>query len=141
MSAVYSGLEFKTRLEAQWAAFFDLAGWSWWVNPAPVADWKPDFKVSFNCGHSECGGKHTLLVSVMPVADIAAFKGHPCTMHNYGVCVGQDEWRADGGAAFGASPAVTLWEISHGAGGGTESMPSRVDDSSTLWVRASELIK
>ena len=141
MSAIYSGLEFKTQLEAQWAAFFDLAGWNWWINPAPVGDWKPDFKVSFKCGHSECSGEHTLLVSVLPVTDLTAFKGHPCTLHNYGVRVKQDECRADGGAAFGYSPAVTLWEISHGAGGGSENMDFRVDDASTLWARASKHVK
>ncbi|WP_274875111.1 hypothetical protein [Sinorhizobium meliloti] len=28
MTALYDGLQFKTPLEAQWAAFFDLAGWN-----------------------------------------------------------------------------------------------------------------
>ena len=47
MSSYYKGLEFRTHLEAKWAAFFDLAGWSWWVNPIAIGDWRPDFKVTF----------------------------------------------------------------------------------------------
>lgn len=70
MSFVYDGLEFATRLQAHWAAFFDLAGWQWWSNPAAIGDWKPDFKVRFECGHSECRGHHTLLVSVLPVGSV-----------------------------------------------------------------------
>ena len=38
MGAIYKGLQFKTALEARWAAFFDLAGWEWHVNPACVGD-------------------------------------------------------------------------------------------------------
>lgn len=55
MGAIYKGLQFKTALEARWAAFFDLAGWEWHVNPVCVGDWSPDFWVSFPCSHSECG--------------------------------------------------------------------------------------
>lgn len=141
MSAVYNGLEFRTRLEAQWAAFFDLADWKWWSNPAPVDEWKPDFKVSFRCSHSECNGQHTLLVGILPVANLSAFSGHPCMQHNYGVRVEPDDWRADGGAAFGSSPAVTRWEISHGAGGGIETLTDRVSDAQLLWSKAEQLVK
>ena len=49
MGAIYKGLQFKTALEARWAAFFDLAGWEWHVNPVCVGDWSPDFWVSFPC--------------------------------------------------------------------------------------------
>ena len=45
MGAIYKGLQFKTALEARWAAFFDLAGWEWHVNPVCVGDWSPDFCV------------------------------------------------------------------------------------------------
>lgn len=33
MTAVYDGLQFRTPLQAQWAAFFDLAEWEWRANP------------------------------------------------------------------------------------------------------------
>lgn len=85
MSNVYNGLYFKTPLEATWAAFFDLAGWTWHTNPVAVGNWKPDFVVSFKCDHSECCGHHTLLVSVLPIDTVQGFGQHPCTTNNYGV--------------------------------------------------------
>lgn len=141
MPAVYNGLVFKTRLEAKWAAFFDLAGWTWWANPAPLGDWQPDFKVSFPCGHSECGPAHVLLVAVLPVSSIEEFKGHPCLTHAYGAKNATGEWQADGGAAFGTGPSITQWEISHGAGGGQEDLYSRVDDADVLWRKADALVE
>lgn len=141
MPAIYDGLVFRTRLEAQWAAFFDLADWSWWANPAPVNNWQPDFKVSFKCGHSECSGKHTLFLSVLPLSSLESFRDHPCMTHSYGVRDEHGQWFADGGAAFGNSPEVTSWEISHGAGGGIENVEFRVDNANSIWKRASELIE
>lgn len=141
MSAVYNGLEFTTHLQARWAAFFDLAGWAWWTNPAPVGDWKPDFKVTFPCGHSECPPEHTLLVAVLPVASIHSFDGHPCMSHAYGVKNSQGEWLADGGAAFGSAPSITQWVISHGAGGGSEDVHFRVHNADALWQEAGDLVK
>lgn len=141
MSSSYNGLEFKTRLEARWAAFFDLAGWSYWTNPIAVGDWRPDFKVTFRCGHSECDESHTLLATVLPVHDLADFKNHPCANNAYMVRSQDGDWLADGGAAFGLSPKVTQWEISHGAGGGIENIYYRVDDADALWARTDGLVK
>lgn len=140
MSAQYQGLEFKTRLEAQWAAFFDLAGWKWWANPAPVDEWRPDFKVSFKCAHSECDGQHTLLVAVLPVQKLTAFEGHPSLLHRYGVKGATGSWVADAGAAFGASPQVSQWEMSHGAGGGVDNVPAWVPAANELWAKAEKML-
>jgi hypothetical protein len=63
MSANYNGLRFSTSLLAQWAAFFDLAGWSWWSNPQAIDSWQPDFKVEFPCVHPECGGSPKLEIT------------------------------------------------------------------------------
>lgn len=35
----------RSRLEARWAAFFDLIGWSWVYEPYDTGDWIPDFLV------------------------------------------------------------------------------------------------
>lgn len=140
MPHVYNGLEFKTHLEAHWAAFFDLAGWKWWTNPAPVDDWRPDFRVSFKCGHSECGEEHTLLVAVLPISKLGAFDGHPCLAHRYGAQGADGRSTADAGAAFGTSPAVTTWEMSHGAGGGVFDVRQWVDGADELWAQAGTLI-
>ncbi|WP_397452107.1 hypothetical protein [Pseudomonas sp. NA-150] len=138
---IYDGLAFPTQLHAQWAAFFNLAGWTWAANPASVADWVPDFRVSFDCGHSECSGNHTILISVLPVTNIDGVLGHPALKHCYLVEDQQGRWLADAGAVFGSTPSATRWEMSHGAGGGTEEVGNWVDNPSSLWIQAASAIR
>jgi hypothetical protein len=143
MTAIYNRLLFKTKLEARWAAFFDLAGWEWHVNPVSVDDWSPDFRVTFECGHSECGGSHTLLVAVLPISKIENFEFHPCLSYRYGVpdrFKGEGQSAEDGGAAFGNGPSVTRWEISHGSGGGAEDLYFRVPNADELWRQTEHLV-
>ncbi len=40
---VYKGIEFRSRLEATWAAFFDQMGWRWEYEPFDMDGWLPDF--------------------------------------------------------------------------------------------------
>jgi len=40
---VYGAICFRSRLEATWAAFFDLCGWSWAYEPIDLEGWVPDF--------------------------------------------------------------------------------------------------
>ncbi|WP_202602934.1 hypothetical protein [Pseudomonas protegens] len=135
MVVQYKGFDFKTKLLAQWAVFFELAGWEWQPTPSAVGNWLPDFRVRFDCGHSECSGSHSLLVSVLAIDDLATVQGHPALEYRYHV---QDEsgYRADAGALFGNSPMVTHWEMSHGAGGGVENVPSWVSNFAQLWSEA-----
>lgn len=134
---IYDGLVFKTRLEAQWAAFFDLAGWEWRINPVPVGDWAPDFRVTFPCGHSECGPAHTLLVSIVPTADNADLLVHPVSKHRYSL---DGYSAADTGAVFGSNPDATRWEFSHGAGSGVFDVSFFEDNASALWEQAGKLV-
>jgi hypothetical protein len=39
----YNGAQFRSQLEARWAAFFDLAGWRWEYEPPEEDGWIPDF--------------------------------------------------------------------------------------------------
>ena len=39
----YNHVQFRSRLEARWAAFFDLAGWEWHYEPVDMNGWIPDF--------------------------------------------------------------------------------------------------
>ena len=59
----YGGFEFRSQLEATWAAFFDLCGWIWEYEPVRVGDggrpWIPDFILSH-------GGKRRVLIEVKP---------------------------------------------------------------------------
>ena len=44
----YSGISFRSRLEARWAAFFDLMGWQWHYEPFDLDGWFPDFLIEGN---------------------------------------------------------------------------------------------
>lgn len=62
IETMYEGTLFRSRLEAQWAAFFDQAGWKWKYEPFDCAGWIPDF------GIEAAGAPHDLLlVEVKPV--------------------------------------------------------------------------
>lgn len=141
MSYTYKGLTFPTRLQAYWAAFFDVVGWTWHTNPVAVGDWQPDFLVSFPCGHSECGGSHTLLVSVGPYESEEQLQGHPALRHQWGVESENGHHVADAGAVFGSKPSVSKWTMSHGAGGGVFRVSEWVDgDVAACWERAVGLV-
>jgi hypothetical protein len=42
---MYQGAQFRSRLEAHWAAFFDLVGWHWLYEPIDADGYIPDFLV------------------------------------------------------------------------------------------------
>jgi hypothetical protein len=39
----YNGRQYRSRLEARWAAFFDLLGWRFEYEPCDLGTWSPDF--------------------------------------------------------------------------------------------------
>jgi hypothetical protein len=58
---LYRGVQFRSRLEARWAAMFDLMGWNWRYEPLDFDGWIPDFiiKRAYEAGDD-------LLVEVKP---------------------------------------------------------------------------
>lgn len=42
----YNGVRFRSRLEARWAAFFDLARVKWQYEPFDLDGWAPDFLIA-----------------------------------------------------------------------------------------------
>lgn len=42
----YSGVVFRSRLEARWAAYFDLVSWGWDYEPIDLQGWVPDFRLT-----------------------------------------------------------------------------------------------
>jgi hypothetical protein len=44
----YAGVQFRSRLEAKWAAFFDLAGWEWEYEPFDLDGYIPDFLLTLH---------------------------------------------------------------------------------------------
>lgn len=127
----YSGVNFRSRLEAKWAAFFDLCGFRWEYEPIDFRGWIPDFFLEVPCGHSECNPTHTLYAEVKPYRSLDEFKGHPAygvewgckTLANPDSPDGFDEVSlgVDAVALLGLSPASGVSQVqsmSHGAGGG-----------------------
>lgn len=41
----YNRVKFRSRLEARWAAFFDLIEWEWLYEPIDLSSWVPDFQL------------------------------------------------------------------------------------------------
>lgn len=57
---VYAGVNFRSRLEAKWAAFFDAVGWTWEYEPATeFRGWMPDFRL--------LGAKRDTFCEVKPI--------------------------------------------------------------------------
>ena len=55
----YEGVNFRSRLEAKWAAMFDLLEWRWTYEPCDFCGWIPDFAIH---------GETLVYVEVKPVA-------------------------------------------------------------------------
>jgi hypothetical protein len=47
IETVYRGVTFRSRLEAKWAAFFDLCQWKWEYEPIDLNGYIPDFILTF----------------------------------------------------------------------------------------------
>lgn len=61
----YAGTLFRSRLEARWAAFFDVMGWQWTYEPFDLPGWSPDFLLHGTEGRS-------ILVEVKPITEFDA---------------------------------------------------------------------
>lgn len=55
----WNGVQFRSRLEARWAAFFTLLGWEWAYEPFDLNGWIPDFILNT--------GPSPTLVEVKPI--------------------------------------------------------------------------
>lgn len=55
----YAGVNFRSRLEARWAAFFDLCQWEWDYEPIDLIGWSPDFILK---------GEKDIIIEVKPVS-------------------------------------------------------------------------
>lgn len=56
----FKGFKFRSRLEAKWAAMFELLGWNWDYEPVDFNGWIPDFVIY---------GKSPVYVEVKPVIE------------------------------------------------------------------------
>jgi len=92
----FAGIEFRSRLEARWAAFFNALRWSWVYEPLDLGVWSPDFLLR---------GATSVFVEVKP---ITAFDSSVADKIDKGMAA----WRADNatspaeGMLLGVSPFV-----------------------------------
>lgn len=47
---IYNNIQFRSRLESRWAAFFDLMAWEYTYEPYDLERWSPDFKLITEMG-------------------------------------------------------------------------------------------
>lgn len=57
---LYDGVQYRSRLEAKWAAFYDLLGWKWQYEPFDLNGWIPDFLLPGAC---------PVLVEIKPITE------------------------------------------------------------------------
>lgn len=112
---MYEGCRFRSRLEARWAAFFDLVGWRWEYEPLELAGYIPDFILMLP--HAP------LLVEVKPALTVGEMEEHTAKIEASG-------W--DGEALIvGASLSVRSgWSHMLGL------MAERMDDGEWSWDEA-----
>jgi hypothetical protein len=46
----YNNIQFRSRLEARWAVFFDLIKWKYTYEPIDLNKWSPDFTIQTTAG-------------------------------------------------------------------------------------------
>lgn len=63
----YNGITFRSRLEAKWAAFFDLIGWEYVYEPSEISGYNPDFLLKCK---SEAYNTSICVVEVKPTVFI-----------------------------------------------------------------------
>jgi len=77
---LYRHTQFRSRLEARWAAFFDLVDWDWEYEPLDLPGWIPDFIIFCPGGYwtyGECPHKlpkKNIFVEVKPIDDFDDFE-------------------------------------------------------------------
>lgn len=64
---LYKGTQFRSRLEAKWAAFFDALGWKWEYEPLDLDGYIPDFILKW---------KPAMLVEVKGATDHNTLREH-----------------------------------------------------------------
>ncbi len=63
----YRGRQYRSRLEAKWAAFFDLVGWPYEYEPCDLNGWFPAFAL---CGKNRDSGNAIILCEIKPITKI-----------------------------------------------------------------------
>ena len=92
----YNSVQFRSRIEARWASFFDELGWRWEYEPVDLDGYIPDFTLRF------C---KPLLVEVKADMELSDLQQYTKRIEHSG-------WRGSamivGGSLFDAEPGTTI---------------------------------
>jgi len=123
---MYKNTLFRSRLEARWAAFFDLAGWDWAYEPVDLEGWTPDFRLTLE-------GLFDLYVEVKPYDSLNQFEGHFAQK-----MLDNRTQSKPSPALFGNNPQVTSFTHDDGIPGRAFpcNINSWVDNADDLWRQA-----
>jgi len=97
---LFDGIEYRSRLEARWAAFFTEIGWKFTYEPFDGNGYIPDFLIH---------GKSPLLVEVKPAHSLVGFE-EPIEKMNKGL---RGHW-SDDALIVGVDPFVAPWPTDGG---------------------------
>lgn len=114
----YRGTNFRSRLEARWAAFFDLVGWRWTYEPFDTGGWIPDFLIQ---------GWQPLLVEIGPCVTEDDYRQKAAKAHEAARCgrIAEREVLVLGSVI---APDITLGSGELAAGLLGESIPGHAAD-------------
>lgn len=92
---VYKGIEFRSRLEAKWAAMFDQLGWPWEYEPVDLMGYIPDFILKWDHGHTICEVKPSTTIDelheAIPKIERSGWDGEAMIV---GGCLHHDAYRS-----------------------------------------------
>lgn len=142
----YAGTRFRSRLEARWAAFFDLAGVKWEYEPFDLDGWAPDFLIKtdpdsvglmFDPESVLCEVKPVDIDDVILNGDVTDFEKavahsdkHPVILLGYAP-------KKDGGIGFVAwgEPFSEQWSSVY------DTISLRIVDSEWMWREAGNIVQ
>lgn len=97
----YAGVRFRSRLEARWAAMFDLLGWRWDYEPFDLKGYIPDFALTPKTGPVIVEVKPELLADALyPAAAKVDRSGWRSENENDALVVGAS-WNVRGNSMMG----------------------------------------
>ena len=96
---VFGGVEYRSRLEARWGAFFTLLGWDHLYEPLDLDGWAPDFMIR--------GAAGVTLIEVKPEINVD-------TMRAFRMAAPP----SSRSILVGAAPTITEWQTTIGVGWG-----------------------
>lgn len=119
---VYAGVQFRSRLEAKWAAFFDLLKWKWEYEPLDLNGYIPDFLLCFDT---------PMIVEVKPLVG-SPFDWH----HNLQAIEALEKVVGSGWEGEGLLVGATLFSGPHSMGWTEDDGPDPINAGLLFQARA-----